>query len=124
MEKFKAPPDSLPIIVIDPDDNPCGQALGPLLQRLVLLKLDFSDDTQNNPKPKTVAPASGSNIDSDHVILMEKFIALATKIDFEFLKIKKELKEMRDGRRNNHASDYYMNDDTPMCDPMEANYVQ
>ncbi|GKA49384.1 hypothetical protein Tco_0742457 [Tanacetum coccineum] len=36
----------------------------------------------------------------------------------------KELKEMRDGRRDNHTSQIYMKDDTPMCNPMEANYVQ
>ncbi|GKF78365.1 hypothetical protein Tco_0233933, partial [Tanacetum coccineum] len=31
---------------------------------------------------------------------------------------------MRDGRRDNQASQIYLKDDTPMCDPMEANYVQ
>ncbi|GJT86883.1 putative ribonuclease H-like domain-containing protein [Tanacetum coccineum] len=31
---------------------------------------------------------------------------------------------MRDGRRDNHTSQIYMKDDTPMCNPMEANYVQ
>ncbi|GKD05923.1 hypothetical protein Tco_1180897 [Tanacetum coccineum] len=31
---------------------------------------------------------------------------------------------MRDGRRDNHASQIYMKDDTPMCEPHEANYVQ
>ncbi|GJT66058.1 hypothetical protein Tco_1017538 [Tanacetum coccineum] len=34
---------------------------------------------------------------------------------------------MRDGRSNNegnHTSDYYMKDDTSMCEPHEANYVQ
>ncbi|GJT59999.1 hypothetical protein Tco_1003532 [Tanacetum coccineum] len=55
---------------------------------------------------------------------MEKFETLATKIDSEFLKIRKELKEMRDGRKDNHASQIYMKDDTPMCEPHEANYVQ
>ncbi|GJX98447.1 hypothetical protein Tco_0355466 [Tanacetum coccineum] len=31
---------------------------------------------------------------------------------------------MRDDRRDNHASHIYMKDDTSMCDPMEASYVQ
>ncbi|GKC07441.1 hypothetical protein Tco_0999051, partial [Tanacetum coccineum] len=57
-------------------------------------------------------------------MLMEKFKDLVTKIDSEFLIIRKELKEMRDGRRDNHASQIYMKDDTPMCEPHEANYVQ
>nr|GEX57830.1 reverse transcriptase domain-containing protein [Tanacetum cinerariifolium] len=56
-----------------------------ILKDKVLLKLDFSDDSQNNPKPKTIVSVSGSNTNFDHAILMEKFNALATKIDFEFL---------------------------------------
>ncbi|GJV69009.1 hypothetical protein Tco_1484518 [Tanacetum coccineum] len=47
-----------------------------------------------------------------------------TKIDLEFLIIRKELKEMQDGRRDNHALDDYLMDDTPMCEPNEANYIQ
>ncbi|GKE10183.1 hypothetical protein Tco_1413734 [Tanacetum coccineum] len=57
-------------------------------------------------------------------MLIEKFEDLITKIDSEFLIIRKELKEMRDGSRDNHASQIYMKDDTPICEPHEANYVQ
>nr|GEV70984.1 hypothetical protein [Tanacetum cinerariifolium] len=85
-----------------------------ILEDKVLFKLDFSDDSQNNPKPKAIVYASGSDINLDHVILMEKFAALATKIDSEFLIIRKELNKMRDGHRDNYASQIYMNDDTPM----------
>ncbi|GKA59524.1 reverse transcriptase domain-containing protein [Tanacetum coccineum] len=95
-----------------------------ILEDKVLLKLDFSDDSKNNPKPKTVVSAGGSNINPDHAILMEQFETLATKINSEFLIIRKELKEMRDGHRDNHASQIYMSDNTPMCEPYEANYVQ
>ncbi|GJR84027.1 hypothetical protein Tco_0154812 [Tanacetum coccineum] len=52
-------------------------------------------------------------------MLMEKFKDLVTKIDSEFLIIRKELKEMRDGHRDNHTSQIYMKDDTPMCEPHE-----
>ncbi|GJU17090.1 reverse transcriptase domain-containing protein [Tanacetum coccineum] len=93
-----------------------------ILEDKVLLKLDFSDDSKNNPKPKTVVSAGGSNINPDHAILMEQFETLDTKIDSEFLIIKKELKEMRDGPRYNHASQIYMSDNTPMCEPHEVNY--
>nr|GEV84135.1 reverse transcriptase domain-containing protein [Tanacetum cinerariifolium] len=31
--------------------------------------------------------------------------------------------KMRDGRRDNHASQNYMKDDMPMCEPHEENYV-
>ncbi|GJW69604.1 hypothetical protein Tco_0126521 [Tanacetum coccineum] len=47
-----------------------------ILDDKVLLKLDFSDDSQNNPKPKIVVFAGGRNINSDHVILMEKIETL------------------------------------------------
>ncbi|GJX64535.1 hypothetical protein Tco_0298878 [Tanacetum coccineum] len=57
-------------------------------------------------------------------MLIEKFKDLVTKIDSEFLIIRKELKEMRDGSRDNHTSQIYMKDDTPVCEPHEANYVQ
>ncbi|GJR02251.1 reverse transcriptase domain-containing protein [Tanacetum coccineum] len=93
-----------------------------ILEDKVLLKLDFSGEFQISPK--TVVSAGGSNIDSYHAMLMEKFEDLVTKIDSEFLIIRKELKEMRDGRTDNHASQIYMKDDTPMCEPHEANYVQ
>ncbi|GJV69685.1 reverse transcriptase domain-containing protein [Tanacetum coccineum] len=59
-----------------------------ILEDNVLLKLNFSDGSQN-PKPKTVVSADGISIDPDQAILMEKFKALATKINFEFLKIRK-----------------------------------
>ncbi|GKE54935.1 hypothetical protein Tco_1490091 [Tanacetum coccineum] len=93
-----------------------------ILDDKVLLKLNFSDDSQNNPEPKTVVSASGSNINTDHIILMEKLEALATKIDSEFLIIRKYLKEMRDGHRDNDGSRIYMKDDPPMCEPHKANY--
>ncbi|GKE62655.1 hypothetical protein Tco_1513022 [Tanacetum coccineum] len=95
-----------------------------ILEDKVILKLDFSKGSHVKPQPKTVFSAGGSNINFDHTIFMEKFEALATKNDSEFLIIRKELKEMRDGRRENHASQIYMKDDTLICEPHEANYVQ
>ncbi|GJX75105.1 hypothetical protein Tco_0313700 [Tanacetum coccineum] len=98
-----------------------------ILEDKVLLKLDFSDDSKNNPKPKNVVSTSGSNINPDHAILVDKFEALATKIYSEFLIIRKVFKEMRDNHRDNevkHASDYYMKDDTLICKPRKANYIQ
>nr|GEZ24807.1 hypothetical protein [Tanacetum cinerariifolium] len=94
-----------------------------ILEDKVLLKLDFSDDSDNS-KPKSIVFFGGNAISSDHAILMEKFKSLAIKIDFEFLTIRKELQEMRDGRRNNQASQIYMKDEKLMCEPHEENYVQ
>ncbi|GJZ21105.1 hypothetical protein Tco_0558144 [Tanacetum coccineum] len=74
-----------------------------ILEDKVLLKFDFLDDSQN-PRTKTIVFAGASDINSNHAIFMDKFEALARKIDFEFLKIRKELKEMQDGHSDNHAS--------------------
>ncbi|GJX40379.1 hypothetical protein Tco_0255369 [Tanacetum coccineum] len=93
-----------------------------ILDDMVIFKLNFSKSSQNDPNSNIVVSANGSNINSDHAILMDKFEALTRKINSEFLIIRKELKEMRDGRKDNQASQIYMRDDTPMCDPMEANY--
>ncbi|GJY70079.1 reverse transcriptase domain-containing protein [Tanacetum coccineum] len=57
-----------------------------IVEDKVLLKLDFSGEFQISPK--TVVSAGGSNIDSYHAILIEKFKALASKIDSEFLILK------------------------------------
>ncbi|GJY27914.1 reverse transcriptase domain-containing protein [Tanacetum coccineum] len=73
------------------------------LEDKVLFQLDFSGGSQNSPKPKTVVSVGGNNINPDLAILVDKFEALATKIDSEFMIIRKELKEMQDGRRDNHA---------------------
>ncbi|GKC61344.1 hypothetical protein Tco_1088942 [Tanacetum coccineum] len=60
-----------------------------ILEDMVLLKLDFSEESQNSPNPKIIVSAGGSKINSDQELLLEKFKALATKTDFEFLKIRK-----------------------------------
>nr|GEW73759.1 hypothetical protein [Tanacetum cinerariifolium] len=92
-----------------------------ILEDKVILKLDFRKSSQNL-KTKTDVSTGRSNVNPDHEILTEKLEALTRKINFEFLIIRKELKEMRDGHRDNHDSELYMRDDTLMCDPMEANY--
>ncbi|GJX38233.1 hypothetical protein Tco_0843833 [Tanacetum coccineum] len=64
-----------------------------ILEDKVYLKLDFSDDSQNSPKPKTIVSAGGSIINPDQAILMEKFEALATTIDFKLLILRKSSKK-------------------------------
>ncbi|GJZ50415.1 reverse transcriptase domain-containing protein [Tanacetum coccineum] len=63
-----------------------------ILEDKVLFKLDFLGEFQISPK--TVVSTGRSNIDSYHAMLMEKFKDLVTKIDSEFLIIRKELKEI------------------------------
>nr|GEV13684.1 hypothetical protein [Tanacetum cinerariifolium] len=73
-----------------------------ILEDKVLLKLDFSKDSQNL-KPKNRCFLRWKQHHSLHELLTKKFKALVTKIDSEFLKIRKELKGMRDGRRDNEG---------------------
>nr|GEV93751.1 reverse transcriptase domain-containing protein [Tanacetum cinerariifolium] len=82
-----------------------------ILEDNVLLKLDFTKSSQNL-KTKTVVSAGGSNVNTDRIILVDKFEALATRIDYEFLIIRNELKEMQDNCRDNHISDCHIKDDT------------
>ncbi|GKA54749.1 hypothetical protein Tco_0753698 [Tanacetum coccineum] len=53
--------------------------------------------------------------------------ALTIKMDSQFQSLKEEMHEMRNNYNNsggNHASKNNMNDDTPMCERHEANYIQ
>ncbi|GJR44809.1 reverse transcriptase domain-containing protein [Tanacetum coccineum] len=65
-----------------------------ILEDKVLLKLDFLKVSHIQPYTKTVVFVGGSNINTNHIILMEKFEALTAKIDSDFLKIRKEHKEI------------------------------
>ncbi|GJR94563.1 reverse transcriptase domain-containing protein [Tanacetum coccineum] len=72
---------------------------------------------------ETIVSAGEGNVCSNHVILMKKFKALATRIDSKFLKIRGDLKDIRDGRKDNHDSHIYMSDDTSIM-PHPSQYFQ
>nr|GEZ50261.1 reverse transcriptase domain-containing protein [Tanacetum cinerariifolium] len=59
-----------------------------ILEDKVLLKIDFSKSSPNNPNPKTVVFTGGSNVTSDQEILMGKLETLVTKNDIEFMNIR------------------------------------
>ncbi|GJT82408.1 reverse transcriptase domain-containing protein [Tanacetum coccineum] len=97
------------------------------LEDKVLFKLDWSTKSQNEHHQKSVAFADGSNSNNDNSRLMEKLEALTIKMDSQFISLKEELQDMRNkyyDLRDNHASKNHMNDDTPMCEFHEANYIQ
>ncbi|GJY29042.1 reverse transcriptase domain-containing protein [Tanacetum coccineum] len=65
-----------------------------ILDDKVLLKLDFSDDSQINPKRKTVVSIGGSNADPESPMFREKFRKLSLQKSIpEFLENKEELEE-------------------------------
>ncbi|GKA33104.1 reverse transcriptase domain-containing protein [Tanacetum coccineum] len=97
------------------------------LEDKVLFKLDWSNKSQNNHHQKYVAFADGSNSNNDNSRLMEKLEALTIKMDSQFQSLKEEMHDIRNkyyDLRDNHASKNSMNDDTPMCERHEANYIQ
>ncbi|GJY95632.1 hypothetical protein Tco_0511993 [Tanacetum coccineum] len=53
--------------------------------------------------------------------------ALTIKMDSQFQSIKEEMHEMRNkyqDLKDNHDPKNYLNDDTPMCEHHEVNYIQ
>ncbi|GJY95990.1 hypothetical protein Tco_0512351 [Tanacetum coccineum] len=93
----------------------------------VLFKFDWSTKYQNENHQKSVAFADGSNSNYDNSRLMEKLETLTIKIDFQFISLKEELQDMRNKYnelRDGNASKNRMNDDTPMCERHEVNYIQ
>ncbi|GJT79152.1 hypothetical protein Tco_1053494 [Tanacetum coccineum] len=121
--KFETPLDSLPITVIDPDDQP-------------MWIINFDGRIWSDPHRHVADFLEISNLfqygeNQEEAIMLRTFpFSLSRegirssryKIDSEFLIIRKDLKEMRDGHRDNYASQIYTSDETSMCDPMEGNY--
>ncbi|GKB43373.1 hypothetical protein Tco_0888315 [Tanacetum coccineum] len=74
------------------------------------------------PTQKSVIFTDGSNNNNSR--LMEELEALSIKMDSQFQRLKEEMHKMRKNYNNcggDHAS---KNDDTPMCERHEANYIR
>ncbi|GJY26634.1 reverse transcriptase domain-containing protein [Tanacetum coccineum] len=83
-----------------------------------------STKSQNEHHQKSVAFADGSDNNDDNYRLMKKLEALTIKMDSKFQSLKKKMHEMRKNY-NNRGGDYASkNDDTPMCECHEVNYIQ
>ncbi|GJZ20240.1 hypothetical protein Tco_0556830 [Tanacetum coccineum] len=94
------------------------------LEDKVLFKLDWSTESQNKHHQKSVAFAYGGNSNDYNSRLMETLEALTIKMDSKFQSLKEEMHEMRKNY-NNRGGDYASkNDDTPMCERHEVNYIQ
>ncbi|GJT47117.1 reverse transcriptase domain-containing protein, partial [Tanacetum coccineum] len=92
------------------------------LEDKVLFKLDWPLESKIEHHQRSVVFADGNN--NDNLQLMEKLEALTIKMDSQFQSLKEEMHEMRknyNNRSGNHAS---KNDDTPMCERHEVNYIQ
>ncbi|GJW49581.1 hypothetical protein Tco_0090932 [Tanacetum coccineum] len=94
--------------------------------RIKLFNLDWSAKSKIEHHQRSVAFADGSN-NNDNSRLMEKLEALTIKMDSQFTSLKEELQDMRNkyyDLKDNNTSENHMNDDTPMCECHEVNYIQ
>ncbi|GJT57230.1 reverse transcriptase domain-containing protein [Tanacetum coccineum] len=92
------------------------------LDEKVLFKFDWSTKSKNEHHQRSVSFADGSNNDNSR--LMEKLEALTIKIDSQFHSVKDEMNEIRKNYNNRDINQVSKNDDTPMCERHEANYIQ
>ncbi|GKF03224.1 reverse transcriptase domain-containing protein [Tanacetum coccineum] len=88
----------------------------------LLFNHDWSIKSQNDHHQRSVAFADGSKNDNSR--LMEKFEALPIKIDSQFQSLKEEMHEMHKNYNNRGGNPVSKNDDTPMYERHETNYIR
>ncbi|GKA16349.1 reverse transcriptase domain-containing protein [Tanacetum coccineum] len=97
------------------------------LEDKVLFEHDWPIKSKNDHHQKFVSFTDVSDSNTDHSQLMKKLEALTIKMDSQFQSLKEEMHEMRNkyqDLRDNHDPKNHLNDDTPMCEHHEANYIQ
>ncbi|GKC51306.1 reverse transcriptase domain-containing protein [Tanacetum coccineum] len=98
-----------------------------LLEDKVLFNLDWSTKSQTEHHLKSVAFADRSNSNKAIYRLMEKLEALTIKMDSQIISLNEKLQDIRNKyneHREGNTSKNHLNDDTPMCECHEANYIQ
>ncbi|GKB12169.1 hypothetical protein Tco_0846092 [Tanacetum coccineum] len=98
-----------------------------LLEDKVLFEHDWPIKSKNEHHQKSVSFADGSDSNTVNSQLMEKLEALTIKMDSQIISLNEELQDMREKYnelRERNASKNHLNDDTPMCERHESNYIQ
>ncbi|GKA62885.1 hypothetical protein Tco_0762404 [Tanacetum coccineum] len=93
----------------------------------VLFEHDWPSKSKNEHDWQSISFADRSNSNTDNSRLIEKLEALTIKIDSQFMSLKEELQDMRNkynDLREGNACKNHLNDDTPMCERHEANYIR
>ncbi|GJV85870.1 reverse transcriptase domain-containing protein [Tanacetum coccineum] len=93
------------------------------LEDKVFFEHDWPIKSQNDHHQKYVSFTDGSDSNTDNSQFIEKLKAM----DSQIISLNEELDDMREKYnelRNENASKNNMNDDTPMCERHEANYIQ
>ncbi|GJU86348.1 hypothetical protein Tco_1293894, partial [Tanacetum coccineum] len=95
-----------------------GQLQADPYDHILLFKLDWEHHQ------KSVAFVNGSDSNRDNSLLMENLEALTIKMESQFQSLKDEMHEMHKNYNNRGGNQASKNDDTPMCERHEANYIQ
>ncbi|GKB14037.1 hypothetical protein Tco_0847960 [Tanacetum coccineum] len=93
------------------------------LEDKVLFEHYWPIKSKNEHQRKSVALVDGSNSDNDNSRFIEKLKAmdsLIISLNEELQDIRNKYNELREG----NASKTHLNDDTPMCERHEVNYIQ
>ncbi|GJS81236.1 hypothetical protein Tco_0747777 [Tanacetum coccineum] len=99
--------------------NPAFQ----FLEDKVIFEHDWPIKSQNDHHQKSISFTYRSDSNTDNSRFIEKLKAM----DSQIISLNEELEDMREKYnelRNENASKNIMNDDTPMCERHEANYIQ
>ncbi|GJR31044.1 reverse transcriptase domain-containing protein [Tanacetum coccineum] len=89
----------------------------------VLFEHDWPIKSENEHHRKSVSFADGSDSNTNNSRFLEKLKAM----DSQIISLNKELQDIRNKNnelREGNASKTHLNDDTPMCERHEANYIQ
>ncbi|GJR92089.1 reverse transcriptase domain-containing protein [Tanacetum coccineum] len=93
------------------------------LEDKVISEHDWPIKSKNKHHQKSISFADGSDSKTDNSQFMEKLKVM----DSHIISLNEELKDMREKYnelRNENASKNNMNDDMPMCERHEANYIR
>ncbi|GJT40279.1 reverse transcriptase domain-containing protein [Tanacetum coccineum] len=97
------------------------------LEDKVLFEHDWPIKSKNEHHRKSISFADRSdNSNNDNSRLMEILEALTIKMDSQIISLNEEMQDIRNKYnelREGNASKTRMNDDTPMCERHEANYI-
>ncbi|GJV70362.1 reverse transcriptase domain-containing protein [Tanacetum coccineum] len=96
------------------------------LEDKVLFEHDWPIKSKNDHHQKSVSFTDGSDSNTDNSQLMEKLEALTIKMDSQIISLNEELQDIRNKYnelREGNTSKNHLNDDTPMCERHEANYI-
>ncbi|GJW07275.1 reverse transcriptase domain-containing protein [Tanacetum coccineum] len=93
------------------------------LEDNVLFEHDWAIKSKNEHHQKFVSFTDGSDSNTDNSRFVEKLKAM----DSQIISLNEEFQDMREKYnepRNGNASKNHLNDDMPMCERHEANYIQ